>query len=80
MLAMQIKRLHDIDRSGWWMVFQFGFLLSLMFMVTALARQHFGSLMGWIVLLLACSLGLLIVFVFTLLPGDEGSNDYGVPG
>jgi uncharacterized membrane protein YhaH (DUF805 family) len=80
MLAMQVKRLHDTGRSGWWMLFQFGFLLSLMFMVTELARQHLGSLMGWVLLLLACSLGLLLVFVFTLFPGDDGSNDYGLAG
>lgn len=78
MLALQIKRLHDTDRSGWWMAFQFGFMTALMFMVTELARQHLGSLLGWILLLLASVVGLLVVFVFTLLPGDDGSNDYGV--
>jgi uncharacterized membrane protein YhaH (DUF805 family) len=34
--------------------------------------------MGWVLVLLACLLGLLVVFVFTLLPGDDGSNDYGI--
>lgn len=77
MVALSVKRLHDTGRSGYWTVFQHGFLLSLLLMVTAVVNQALGSMLVWIVTLLVCSLGLLIVFVFTLLPSDD-SNEYGV--
>lgn len=47
-LAVLVRRLHDVNRSGWWLLFLF------------------LPIVGWIVL-----------FVFTLLPGTVGENDYG---
>lgn len=47
-LAVLVRRLHDTNRSGWWLLI---WLL---------------PVIGWIVL-----------FVFTLLPGTAGENDYG---
>lgn len=76
--ALVIKRLHDAGRSGWWTIFQHGMLACLMLVVIAVARMALGSMLMWMVLLLACSVGVLIVFVFTLLPGDDGHNEYGI--
>lgn len=78
MTALLVKRLHDIGRSGYWSVFQHGFLASLLLMVTAIVNQSVATMLIWIIALLVCSLGLLIVFVFTVLPGEEGHNGYGV--
>ena len=75
--ALLVKRLHDVGRSGLWTLFQHGFLVSLLFMVMSVARMSAGSMLVWILLLLACSIGLLVVFVFTVLPGEDGRNDYG---
>ena len=47
-LSVTIRRLHDIGRTGWWV------LLS------------FIPILGWIVL-----------FIFTLLDSEAGSNKYG---
>ena len=47
-LALQVRRLHDTNRSGWW------------FFIT------FVPIVGGIVL-----------FVFDVLPGDDGTNNYG---
>jgi len=49
-VAVGIRRLHDINRSGFWMLF---FLL---------------PFIGW-----------LILFIFALLKGTDGENDYGSP-
>ena len=49
-IAVGIRRLHDINRSGFWMLF---FLL---------------PFIGW-----------LILFIFALLKGTDGENDYGSP-
>jgi uncharacterized membrane protein YhaH (DUF805 family) len=78
MTALLVKRMHDIGRSGYWVAFQHGLLASLLLMLTAIARQAGGSLLGAALLLLLCSLGSLVVFVFSLLAGDDGSNEYGL--
>ena len=46
-LAVTARRLHDTDKSGWWM------------------------------LLYLTIIGGIVVFIFTLLRGNEGSNKYG---
>lgn len=47
-LAVWIRRLHDSDKSGWWML-----------------------------LLFACGVGGIVLFIFALLPGTPGPNKYG---
>jgi uncharacterized membrane protein YhaH (DUF805 family) len=75
--ALLIKRLHDVGHSGVWTVFQHAFLLSLLCMVASAARMSAGPMLFWMLLLLACSVGLLVVLVFTLMAGEDGRNDYG---
>jgi uncharacterized membrane protein YhaH (DUF805 family) len=77
MTALLIKRLHDVGRSGVWTVFQHLFLLSMLMMLTALARMSGGSILLWMLIALGCLLGMLVVFVFSLL-GSDGMNEYGV--
>ncbi len=47
-LAVLVRRLHDTNRSGWWLL-----------------------------LYLLPVIGAIVLFVFTLLPGTVGENDYG---
>lgn len=47
-LAVLVRRLHDTNRSGWWLLL---FLLPI--------------------------IGGIVLFVFTVLPGTVGENDYG---
>jgi len=77
LLAIRIKRLHDTGRSGAWIVFQLGTLVSLLMLVASAARMSGGSLLWWLLMLFLFALGDLVVFVFTLVPGDDGSNEYG---
>ena len=80
MTALLVKRLHDTGRSGFWTVFQHLTLFSLLMLVIAVARMATGSLLMWLMVLLVCAIGALVVFVFTLLPGEDGSNPYGLAG
>ena len=70
-IAVGVRRLHDIDRSGWWLMLGYGpYILSMVF---AMAQSemlagifNFVSLIGFIVLL-----------VFAVLPGTRGPNRFG---
>ena len=76
--ALLVKRLHDVGRSGAWSAFQHVFMLSMLMMLSSLARMAGGSILLWTLLLFLCALGVLVVFVFTLQAGEDGSNHYGV--
>ena len=78
MTALLVKRLHDVGRSGLWTLFQHLFLLALMMMLAALARMSGGSIFAWLMVLLVCGLGMFVVFVFTLLGSEDGSNEFGM--
>ena len=80
MTALLVKRLHDTGRSGAWTVFQHLFLFSLLMLVLSAARMAAGSLLLWALVLFLCSLGVLVVLVFSLMAGDDGSNSYGMAG
>jgi uncharacterized membrane protein YhaH (DUF805 family) len=77
MTALLVKRLHDTGRSGAWSAFQHLMLFSLLMLVASAARMQPGSLLLWMLLVFLCSLGMLVVFVFTLMAGEDGSNSYG---
>jgi len=47
-LALGVRRLHDIGRSGWWLL-----------------------------IVLVPVIGVIVLFVFSVLPSEPGSNEYG---
>jgi uncharacterized membrane protein YhaH (DUF805 family) len=70
-LAVGIRRLHDTNRSGWWM------LLGIVPYALSIALLLSGNLaMAGIVAILSliCAIGLLVLMV---LEGTKGPNDYG---
>lgn len=77
MIAVTIKRLHDSGRSGYWMLAPIGCQISALMMLLAFFKGNFGSSLMFIGLLLLLGLLSLVVFVFLLLAGDDGSNEYG---
>lgn len=77
MTALAIKRLHDTGRSGYWMLAPIGCQVSVLLMLLALFNGNFGSSLMFIGLLLVLGLASLVVFIFLLMAGDEGSNEYG---
>lgn len=70
-LAVSVRRLHDSDRSGWWLWLFWGpYLLSL---VTTSAESD--ALTGILGLLLMA--GSIVLLVFYFLDGTPGPNRYG---
>ena len=70
--AVGVKRLHDRDKSGWWMPF-FVFAPSVLGAINATAGRHGGIL--FTLAGLAISLWALVELGF--LPGTDGTNGYG---
>lgn len=80
-LAVQTRRLHDTNRSGWWLA-GFYLLYALYIVVTmsaAFAAEEGGmAMLGGAMLFGLAFLGYTIVLlVFYCLPGTKGPNRYG---
>ena len=70
-LAVGVRRLHDIDRTGWWMLAPYGpYILSIVLAITGPIE------LAGIMNLLSLA-GFILLFVFALLPGTPGPNRYG---
>jgi uncharacterized membrane protein YhaH (DUF805 family) len=70
-LAVGVRRLHDIGRSGWWLLAGYGAFAA----STALA---FAGMGGWEYLLsVAAGIGFLVLLVFSVMEGNRGPNRFG---
>jgi uncharacterized membrane protein YhaH (DUF805 family) len=85
-LAVSVRRLHDINRSGWWLL---AFFLVIVAIVVAAVSTMGLSLQAadsaptgsLLVILLVGMLAMfalgITIFVFSVTPGTQGTNDYG---
>ena len=78
-LALQIRRLHDLNMSGWWLLLAI-ILVSLVIQPALfLLLQHYGfnNLLNW----LDSSIFFCIFYLVTFgtLEGSKGVNKYGAP-
>lgn len=70
-IAVGIRRLHDIDRTGWWLMLGYGpWILSMVF---AMAQSEGPAA----IFNLISMVGFLVLLVFAFLPGTKGPNRYG---
>ena len=78
-LAVGVRRLHDSNRSGWWLLV--AVIPYLVFGMAAGAAVASGSMMalaGATMLLgLLAFIGGITLLVFMVLPGTRGDNNYG---
>jgi uncharacterized membrane protein YhaH (DUF805 family) len=72
-LAVAVRRLHDIDRSGWWLVAPFGFTL-LGFLLTSVPGAAGG--LGMLALLIG-SVASVVLLVWLCMNGTRGPNRFG---
>ncbi len=78
-LAVTIRRLHDSDRSGWWVLLPYAFYFMTAF-ATVLA---FTAPLTWLWVAIAslsgiaAGVGALVLLVFMLLEGTRGPNRFG---
>jgi uncharacterized membrane protein YhaH (DUF805 family) len=77
-LAVQIRRLHDTDRSGWWIMIYWGpAILSWIVNFAGAASQSTSLVMlGGLCSLLAL-IASIVLLVFWCLPGTNGPNRFG---
>jgi uncharacterized membrane protein YhaH (DUF805 family) len=86
MLAVQIRRLHDINRSGWWLgafwllyIVYLGVTFSMMSpaMKSPGAPPQMGSLAAMGIVALVVFVYSIVLIVFFCLRGTEGPNRFG---
>lgn len=86
-IAVQVRRVHDLNRSGWWIG---GFYaLYAVYMATTFgtvfaaagaadpSQVNVGSMIGTMILGLAFMIYAIALLVFFCLPGTKGPNRYG---
>jgi uncharacterized membrane protein YhaH (DUF805 family) len=72
-LAVGVRRLHDTNRSGWYLMLPFAPLL---LMIVTSFLPVFVIIIGLMGFLAMIVLGILLI-VFLATEGDAGENDYG---
>ncbi len=76
-IAVGVRRLHDTNRSGWWLLLFVPYLITMIMTARAAAAGNLAAIGGFGLLSLV-GLGLSIVLlVFMVLPGTPGDNRYG---
>lgn len=70
-LAVGIRRLHDTDRSGWWLLIGYGPLAFALALLAA-GNMQFGMMLLW-----AAAIGFLALLVLMVLEGSQGTNQFG---
>ncbi|URQ63453.1 DUF805 domain-containing protein [SAR86 cluster bacterium] len=75
-ISLGVRRLHDIDKTGFWFLYIYSPLLVL---VPALLFDSGGDFFAFLIViaLLAIFALAITVFVFSLLPGTKGRNRFG---
>jgi len=72
-IAVGIRRLHDIDKSGWWLMIGYGPAIVGVAMLLLGAAGAVPAL----VLLGIAGIGFIVLLVFSVLEGTRGPNAYG---
>jgi uncharacterized membrane protein YhaH (DUF805 family) len=80
-LGVAVRRLHDIDRSGWWILIGVvpGFLAGLLSVLALMTGSlGFGMAMMGLVGLVALGAAVLLIYWYAQ-PGTAGDNQFGAP-
>ena len=85
-LAVSVRRLHDIDRTGWWLAaFFLPFVVIVIWMAAVVGANFPGTapaptgsvLVGMIVAIVATLILAIVMLVFMVTQGTEGPNRFG---
>jgi uncharacterized membrane protein YhaH (DUF805 family) len=77
-IAVGVRRLHDTERSGWWLLAPFvPYLLTfLLFGLAVGGRSSVAGMLAMVCMLATIGLGITLL-VFMFLEGTKGPNKYG---
>lgn len=77
-LAVGVRRMHDIDRTGWWIVAPV-FFAAIIFALLIVSGPYIfdGVAAVMLPLIIGAVISGLIIFVFSLMPGTPGKNRFG---
>jgi uncharacterized membrane protein YhaH (DUF805 family) len=75
MIAFGVPRLHDLGRSGWWMVVPIGFEIVAVALGAVLGGINGILVAGGLVLLVIAAM----MIVIGIIPGNAGANAFGAP-
>ena len=77
-LAVTVRRLHDTNRSGWWILIAVipYFILGVL-AAGAIASGSMGAMASAGLLGLVAMAGAIVLLVFMVLPGTKGDNRFG---
>jgi uncharacterized membrane protein YhaH (DUF805 family) len=72
-IAVGIRRLHDTNRSGWWLLILYApALISMLLPMMGIINLSLAMILSIISLI-----GLIVLIVFFVLEGTKGPNQYG---
>ena len=77
-IAVAVRRLHDTDRSGWWLLLPLApYVLAIVIAVMGAASQSSALIGVAFVVNLLVLVAAVVLLVFYCLPGTPGPNKYG---
>ena len=77
-IAVSIRRLHDTNRSGWWLLLLLvPYCIGLALLGMGVAGGQLGLLALSGIFMLIGLVGAIVLLVFMCLPGTSGPNSYG---
>ncbi len=75
-LAVTVRRLHDTNRTGWWVLLPIGLAVGGAVAGAVLTFAGLGAL-GIALVALGSIVGFVVLLVFLVQPSDPGPNQYG---
>jgi uncharacterized membrane protein YhaH (DUF805 family) len=76
-LAVGVRRLHDTNRSGWWLLLMVPYCIAGVMMAQAMAAGGATGFGSAGILALIGFFCVVVLLVFYCLPGTPGDNQYG---
>ncbi|MBO4492897.1 MAG: DUF805 domain-containing protein, partial [Ruminococcus sp.] len=76
-LAVSVRRLHDVGKSGWWVGIQY-IIIAIMLVILFVSRSFHGAFVIFVLGILTALAIAIMVLIFTIRP-SEGPNKWGMP-
>jgi uncharacterized membrane protein YhaH (DUF805 family) len=76
-LAVGVRRLHDTNRSGWWMLLLVPYFIAAFLAGRSMASGNMSGLGTAGLLMLVGGVLCIVLLIFMVLPSTPGDNQYG---